>query len=196
MNKILGVIAGLVMLVWMGQIIVNGSEINETWIFSTETAGPIRPYLDEDEVHPMARHFIGLGAHVATGGAALNIRSAPNANGAIIGSRDAGYRIDTPMHWQSRPTSLTGWIQVRIGIGHSTGYMSRQFLAFDGDPATHAYWRVNTPGTTLNVRSGAGTSHNVVRSLSHNATVNILGTNGRWGRIGTNEWIHMDHIRR
>jgi SpoIID/LytB domain protein len=45
---------------------------------------------------------------------------------------------------------------------------------------------VNTPGTYLNVRSGAGTNHSILGSLKHGASVTITGESGTWYTLSYN----------
>jgi len=42
----------------------------------------------------------------------------------------------------------------------------------------------------LNVRKGPGTNHPIVRKLMKDALVTIVEKEGRWLRIGVEEWVH------
>lgn len=48
--------------------------------------------------------------------------------------------------------------------------------------------------TSLNVRSGAGTNHNVVGSLYNGNTVNVYETTNGWSRIGENKWVSDKYL--
>ncbi len=47
----------------------------------------------------------------------------------------------------------------------------------------------------LNVRQGPGTNHPIVRKLMNHALVTILEKEGRWVRIGVNEWVHEYYVK-
>jgi N-acetylmuramoyl-L-alanine amidase len=52
--------------------------------------------------------------------------------------------------------------------------------------------RVNT--AELNVRTGAGTNFPIKRKLHNGDLVNKIGQEGKWYKIGSDEWIHSDYV--
>lgn len=56
-------------------------------------------------------------------------------------------------------------------------------------------YRVDTNGYPINMRSGAGTSHNLVGSVPDKVTLRITQVSGNWGYTsynGTNGWVCLD----
>lgn len=51
-----------------------------------------------------------------------------------------------------------------------------------------------TDTTGLNVRSGAGTGHSVVRVLPVGECVAVLDTAGKWSKIGSGEWVYSSYL--
>ncbi len=52
--------------------------------------------------------------------------------------------------------------------------------------------RVNV--SELNVRKGPGTNFNILRKLKLGDRISIYEYNGKWGRIGIDEWVHSDYL--
>lgn len=78
------------------------------------------------------------------------------------------------------------------------GYMSGEYLtvATTADAAI-GYGKVSTGGSTLNMRSGAGTSYGVVSSLSDGTIVEIVGINNGWYKIqygGKTGYVSSDYM--
>jgi N-acetylmuramoyl-L-alanine amidase CwlA len=46
----------------------------------------------------------------------------------------------------------------------------------------------------LNVRSGPGTNFNIQRKIKFGDIISIQEFNGKWGKIGTHQWVHSDYI--
>jgi len=59
---------------------------------------------------------------------------------------------------------------------------------------TATYTRYVKVNTSLNVRSGAGTNYNYIRSLYNNTQVTIYEEKGNWSRINDNEWVCSDYL--
>lgn len=69
------------------------------------------------------------------------------------------------------------------------------------DPLPDTSTSINKPitryvhvDTTLNVRSGPGTSYSKVATLKNNAEVTVYETKNGWSRIGTNKWVSSDYL--
>ncbi|WP_209020939.1 peptidoglycan-binding protein [Evansella clarkii] len=120
----------------------------------------------------------------------LNVRSGPGTSHGVIGSLTNGTEVEI-LNRESN-----GWVQ--ISYGNSVGYVSGQYInESDASPAPNP---TPTPGTpvsvntgtvtgvssSLNVRSGPGTSHSAIGSVSRGATVQIKGTE-------RNGWLRIDH---
>jgi len=46
----------------------------------------------------------------------------------------------------------------------------------------------------LNVRKGPGTNHSIVKKLQDGALMEIFETDGKWVRIGADEWVHGAYV--
>lgn len=78
------------------------------------------------------------------------------------------------------------------------GYMSGEYLtvATTADAAI-GYGKVSAGGSTLNMRSGAGTSYGVVSSLPDGTIVEIVGINNGWYKIqygGKTGYVSSDYM--
>ena len=59
---------------------------------------------------------------------------------------------------------------------------------------TATYNRYVKVNTSLNVRSGPGTSYNVVGRKYNGDKVTVYKENSNWSNIGTNEWVSSDYL--
>src|SRR5699024_3850849 len=77
-----------------------------------------------------------------------------------------------------------GWYKVDYNTVE--GYMSGEYLTVSAKAdVAIGYGLVKTGGSTLNVRSGPGTSYGKVTSLSNGAVVTITGIDNGWYKITT-----------
>jgi len=69
-----------------------------------------------------------------------------------------------------------------------------QFLdeVFSVSTVAQKLFKVNV--SELNVRQGPGTNFSILRKLKFGDTISIFEYNGKWGRIGNNEWVHTDYV--
>ncbi|HNY12490.1 MAG TPA: peptidoglycan DD-metalloendopeptidase family protein [Candidatus Wallbacteria bacterium] len=114
----------------------------------------------------------------------LNVRNSPW--GTIIGTVKQGAKLDI--------TGKEGvWFKINYNGG--TGYVHSGYIATSDAPASASDGYVNTPGSYLNVRSGAwGT---IIGKLNHGASIEILGKSGDWYQIkynGKEAYVHKDYI--
>ena len=120
--------------------------------------------------------------YVNTPGMTLNVRSGPGTTYAVLGSLKHGEKITVS-------DENASWY--KLTYGGKTGYVSKSYTAADdplkntgnsGTPASKAVY-VNTPGMTLNVRSGPGTTYAVLGSLKHGEKVTVTDENASWYKI-------------
>ncbi len=50
--------------------------------------------------------------------------------------------------------------------------------------------------SSLNVRSGPGTSFHVISKFTAGVRLTVLETRGDWGRVSTDGWVHMAYVKR
>ena len=112
----------------------------------------------------------------------LNVRSTPSTSGSKVTTLSSGAQV-------TLLESLDGWY--RIETGGKTGYVSSQYVSLaSGTPAPSTPQEADritgtVSASTLNVRSGPGSSHAKIGSLSSGAQVEILEQLDGWCRI---EW--------
>ena len=114
---------------------------------------------------------------------ALNVRSGAGTNYSVIGSLSNGAKVEIV------ETSGT-WYKIKYGSGY--GYVSKDYVTVSTDSGNNG-GNDNSSASTqngtikvngvLNVRSGAGTNHSVIGSLSNGAKVEIVETSGTWYKI-------------
>jgi len=119
---------------------------------------------------------------VNTPGSTLNVRSGPGTGNPVIGSLTHNQSITIT-------GESSGWY--KISFSGKTGYVSAAFVVISGQsspapspaaPQTKTVY-VNTPGSALNVRSGAGTSHAVIGTLKHGEKITVTDQAGDWYKL-------------
>ncbi|MDR3364458.1 MAG: SH3 domain-containing protein [Clostridiales Family XIII bacterium] len=119
---------------------------------------------------------------VNTGSLVLNVRSGPATGNAVVTTLKNGSKVTIT-------GQVSDWWRIDLGSGNS-GFVSGAYIKLDADqpsappaaPATQA-GTVNAPGTTLNVRSGAGMSYAIIGSLKHGDKVTIESESGSWYKL-------------
>ncbi len=108
---------------------------------------------------------------VATAGKPLNVRSKPTTGSSVVAALPKGSFV-----------TLMGksgsWWQVEYGKG-KFGYCHGDYIS----SVSAAAATVQTRSTSLNVRSGAGTTYSKVGSLWKGQTVLVLSSSSGWSRI-------------
>ena len=102
---------------------------------------------------------------------AVNFRSGPSTSYSSLGSFNKGDKVEylgTSGSW------------VKVKYNNKTGYVYGSYV---GNYATKTKY---VTATTLNVRSGAGTSYSVLGSLSKGTKVEVISTTNGWSKINYN----------
>jgi len=119
---------------------------------------------------------------VNTPGTTLNVRSGPGTSYAVIGSLKHNEKVNVS-------DENSGWY--KLTYNGKAGYVSKAYVTLDGEtqppatPQTRTVY-VNTPGSTLNVRSGAGTAYAVIGSLKHGEKITVTDHNSDWYKLTFN----------
>ena len=109
---------------------------------------------------------------------ALRLRDEANTTSTILATASKG---DTVVILED---AGNGWYKVDYNTVE--GYMSGEYLTVSAkSDVTIGYGLVQAGGSTLNVRSGPGTSYSKVTSLSDNTVVTIVGIDNGWYKIKT-----------
>ena len=106
---------------------------------------------------------------VETSGGRLNIRTAPSTSGSVIGSLENG-------SWLTLKEKSGSWYLAEYSKGKQA-YVSEKYIKTYPKSVDAT---VKLKSGTLNVRSGAGTSHKVVDSLYNGERVVVVKSNEAW----------------
>ena len=110
---------------------------------------------------------------------ALRLRDEASTSATVLGTASKG---DTVVVLED---AGNGWY--KVDYKSVEGYMSGEYLNVSAKAdVTIGYGLVQSEGSTLNVRSGPGTSYGKVTSLNNGAVVNIVGIDNGWYKISTN----------
>ncbi len=114
----------------------------------------------------------------------LNVRSGPSTSNSVIHALYSGIRITV--------ISESGnWFRIRLSDGR-TGWVSKSYITSD----------YNTTGTvtasSLNVRSGPSSIHNIIHRLYRGNKIRVIGVSGGWCRIRLSDgrigWVSASYI--
>ncbi|MFK7786008.1 MAG: SH3 domain-containing protein [Crocinitomicaceae bacterium] len=127
------------------------------------------------------KDFISVGQDATREGIVLvtklNVRKGAGTNQPIVGSLSKNELVSI---FEER----NGWLKIGDDKWVSGAYISE---------------KINRTGkvtvTSLNVRSGPGTSFSKVGSLGLNDTIEVLAEEGSWFQIKANEWVHRNFVR-
>ena len=109
---------------------------------------------------------------------ALRLRNEANTTSTILATASEG---DTVVILED---AGNGWYKVDYNTVE--GYMSGEYLTVSAQAdVTIGYGLVQAGGSTLNVRSGPGTTYSKVTTLSDGAVVSIVGIDNGWYKIKT-----------
>ena len=106
-------------------------------------------------------------------GNSVNVRSGPSTSYSSIGKLNKGDKVEYLGDSGS-------WVKVKYNS--KTGYVYGSYVGEDTSSITTKY----VTATTLNVRSGAGTSYQVIGSLSKGTKVEVISESNGWSKINYN----------
>ena len=142
---------------------------------------------------------LGDGTKTVSCSSSLNLRSGPGTNYSVKGTVKNGTTVkvlNTEDNWvkiTDYSTGKTGWIMEKY-IETESGWPS--FDDVFGEPETQSVYHVTT--STLNVRSGAGSSYSKVDTLFEGTAFKVLDTSGNWLKIktfdGTSGWVSKNYV--
>lgn len=150
----------------------------------------VRRFLDPSNFLPNLSNDTGGNQQIRITTSNLNVRSQPNTNGSILGQVHLNDVYDIQ-------GSQNGWYQ--ISFNNRTGWVSGSFVSEISVPREFAIDEISgrVTASSLNVRSGPGTSHSIVGSLRSGDTVSILNQQNEWINIqrgNLSGWVHSDFI--
>ena len=107
----------------------------------------------------------------------LRLRQSASTNSAILDTVDKGTKVIV------LENQTNGWYKVELN--GTVGYMSANYLSVTPTPKTYV-GKLNTGGSSLNMRSGPGTSYGKVGSVPASATLTITGSENGWYKTSYN----------
>ena len=102
----------------------------------------------------------------------VNFRKGPSTSYASLGKLNKGYKVEYISETNS-------WSKVKYN--GQTGYVYSKYVAQTSTTSNTQVKYVNC--TSLNVRSGPGTSYSIIKSISTNTKVEVISTNNGWSKI-------------
>lgn len=90
---------------------------------------------------------------------------------------------------------------VSVNGKYIRGYITPKYDAEDAEPATpvtpvkETGYKGIVTAWALNVRTGAGTSFSIIKTLKRNDVVTILEEKNGWGRIDAKGWVSLKWIK-
>ena len=116
----------------------------------------------------------------------LRLRQGASTSSAILNTVDKGTKVVVLENQKN------GWY--KVDLNGTVGYMSASYLSVT--PTTYT-GKLNTDGSSLNMRSGPGTSYNKVGSIPASATLTITGSENGWYKTsynGVSGYVSGDYI--
>lgn len=127
----------------------------------------------------------------------LNVRNAAGTNGTVVLKTLKKGTVVKVTEFNSTKT----WAKIGNGQWVSAQYLKLANVTNNTNTAKPSYAKttismreLTVTATSLNVRTGPGTSYSVVGSLKKGATAMTNAQSGNWYEIGTNRWIHKDYV--
>ena len=107
----------------------------------------------------------------------LRLRQSASTNSAILDTVSKGTKVVVLENQKN------GWYKVELN--GTVGYMSANYLSVTPTPKTYT-GKLNTGGSSLNMRSGPGTGYSKVASIPASATLTITGSENGWYKTSYN----------
>lgn len=123
----------------------------------------------------MANYIVNAYNDGGSGGS-VNMRTGPGKSYGLV--------VRVPHGETVTGTKSGTWSYMTYG--KYAGYMMSVFLDDTDTPVTDGNWITrwtNTPGETVNVRSGAGKNYTIVRKLSHGTKVEVNAPTSVWSQV-------------
>ena len=122
---------------------------------------------------------------------ALNVRSGPSTSYGITTKLYKGDKVEIL-------ETSNGWHKIKASNG-KIGWVSGDYIKVSSGSTSQTSYKATVTATSLNVRSGAGTSYSVITKLSKGTVVDVIesASNG-WKKIktsgGTTGWVSGDYL--
>lgn len=135
----------------------------------------------------LATHFVKINVD------SLNVRSAPSASGALMGSFKSNEVIE--VHGETN-----GWYLVLFnGLpGYINKYYTVNYVVTAPKPVTNFYLTGRVTVDSLNMRSSANATSSIVAKLSLGNKVTVTSINGYWAKVkygSVTGYVHKSYLK-
>lgn len=155
------------------------------WIFSNDKGSG---NLSNNSTSSNTTASVNYTRYVATQSSNLNVRD--SAGGSVINSLRKGTAVtvvESDGAWSRITSPVKGWVSSSYLSATSVNTIVTQTTAIPKSGVVKVK-------TALNVRTGAGKSNPVVKTLQNGNAVYIYESKNGWYRIGTNLWVSSEYI--
>lgn len=118
----------------------------------------------------------------------LNVRSGPGTDYARVKQLNAGATVNVL-------ETKNGWNRIGTDQWVSGAYLKTSSVSTASSATAESTFSAITTAV-LNVRSGPATSYSRVKQLTAGAKVTVLEVKNDWYRIGTNQWVIGDYLKK
>ncbi|MDO7287016.1 SH3 domain-containing protein [Shouchella clausii] len=140
----------------------------------------------EDNVEDSDQEVISYGETTAR----LNLRSQPNTSSNVLTTLALGQKLEILK-------KEGNWYRVRAG--HQSGWVSADYVKISSNGVDKESPSLGSATTTarLNLRSGAGTNHSIITTLTKGQKVELLKKQGGWYQVKAGNrtgWVSADYL--
>ncbi|WP_249413756.1 SH3 domain-containing protein [Shouchella clausii] len=140
----------------------------------------------EDNVEDSDQELISYGETTAR----LNLRSQPNTSSNVLTTLALGQKLEILK-------KEGNWYRVRAG--HQSGWVSADYVKISSNGVDKESPSLGSATTTarLNLRSGAGTNHSIITTLTKGQKVELLKKQGGWYQVKAGNrtgWVSADYL--
>ena len=117
----------------------------------------------------------------------LNFRTGPGTNYSIIATIPNGTVVDYY-------SESNGWAKIRYN--GKDGYVSASYLTTNTSSTTNTVKKITT--ANVNMRTGASTSHSIIKTVASNTVVEVISSSGSWDKVkvgGDTGYINNSYLK-
>lgn len=96
---------------------------------------------------------------------------------------------------EGNKNEAVGIRKINVNGKYIRGYITPRYDAEQAHDAKESGYKGIVTAWALNVRTGAGTNHSIIKTLKRNTTVTILEEKNGWGRIDAKGWVSLKWIK-
>lgn len=96
---------------------------------------------------------------------------------------------------EGNKNEAVGIRKINVNGKYIRGYITPKYDVEQAHDAPNTGYKGIVTAWALNVRTGAGTNHSIIKTLKRNTTVTILEEKNGWGRIDAKGWVSLKWIK-